>query len=65
MVVEAHSKLPTASLWGMGLSASSDGEISAATERDEAMNLVTARYGNEPGLKAYPNVSNEFAPFAT
>ena len=29
------------------------------------MNLVNARYGSEPGLKAYTHVSDRFGPFAT
>ena len=29
------------------------------------MNLVNARYGSEPGLKAYTHVSDQFGPFAT
>jgi TnpA family transposase len=29
------------------------------------MNLINAKYGNEPGLKAYTHVSNQFGPFAT
>ena len=29
------------------------------------MNLVNARYGHEPGLKAYTHISDQFAPFAT
>jgi len=29
------------------------------------MNLVNAKYGHEPGLKAYTHVSDQFAPFAT
>ena len=31
----------------------------------EAMNLVNAKYGNEPGIKAYTHLSDQFAPFAT
>ena len=31
----------------------------------EAMNLVNAKYGHEPGLKAYTHLSDQFAPFAT
>ena len=31
----------------------------------EAMNLVNARYGRQPGLKAYTHVSDRFGPFAT
>lgn len=29
------------------------------------MNLVNAKYGNEPGVKAYTHVSDQFGPFAT
>ena len=28
------------------------------------MNLVNARYGTEPGVKAYAHLSDQFAPFA-
>lgn len=30
----------------------------------EAMNMVNAKYGSVPGLKAYTHVSDQFAPFA-
>lgn len=65
IVVEAQAKLPMAAFWGKGLSASSDGQFFAATEQGEAMNLVNAKYGNTPGLKAYSHVSDQYAPFAT
>ena len=29
------------------------------------MNLINAKYGNEPGRKAYTHVSDQFVPFAT
>ena len=29
------------------------------------MNLINAKYGKEPGLKAYTHVSDQFGPFAT
>ncbi len=65
VVVEAQARLPMAAFWGMGLSASSDGQFFPATEQGEAMNLVNAKYGNTPGLKAYSHVSDQYAPFAT
>lgn len=65
MVVEAQARLPMAQFWGAGISASSDGQFFAATEQGEAMNLVNAKYGNTPGLKAYTHVSDQYAPFAT
>lgn len=29
------------------------------------MNLINAKYGSEPGLKAYTHVSDQFGPFST
>lgn len=29
------------------------------------MNLINAKYGTNPGLKAYTHVSDQFGPFAT
>ena len=46
MVVEAQAALPMARFWGMGTSASSDGQFFVATEQGEAMNPVNAKYGN-------------------
>ena len=64
-VVEAQAALPMAALWGSGRTASSDGQFFPAGGRGEAMNLVNARYGSEPGVKAYSHVSDRFSPFAT
>jgi hypothetical protein len=65
MVIKAQSALPMARFWGLGTSASSDGQFFPAARHGEAMNLINAKYGNEPGLKAYTHVSDQFAPFAT
>ena len=65
MVIEAQARLPMAAFWGPGTTASSDGQFFPTTRQGEAMNLVNARYGNEPGLKAYTHVSDRFGPFAT
>ena len=65
MIVEAQGALPMARFWGSGLTASADGQFFPAGGAGEAMNLVNARYGFEPGLKAYSHVSDQFAPFAT
>ena len=64
MVIEAQAKLPMAAFWGPGTTASSDGQFFPTTRQGEAMNLVNAKYGNEPGLKAYTHVSDRFGPFA-
>jgi hypothetical protein len=40
-------------VWGMGTSASSDGQFFPTARYGEAMNMVNAKYGSVPGLKAY------------
>ena len=57
VVVEAQAALPMAAFWGTGRTASSDGQFFPAGGRGEALNLVNARYGTEPGVKAYSHVS--------
>ena len=64
-VVEPQARLPMAQFWGLGFTASSDGQFFATARQGEAMNLVNAKYGREPGLKAYTHLSDQFAPFAT
>ena len=65
MVIKAQSALPMARFWGTSATASSDGQFFPAARHGEAMNLINAKYGNEPGLKAYTHVSDQFSPFAT
>ncbi len=64
-VLEAQAQIPMAKYWGAGETASSDGQFFPTTRQGEAMNLINAKYGNEPGLKAYTHVSDQYAPFAT
>lgn len=65
MVIEAQAWLPMAKYWGAGETASSDGQFFPTTRQGEAMNLINAKYGHEPGLKAYTHVSDQYGPFAT
>ncbi len=65
MVIEAQAQLPMAIYWGAGQTASSDGQFFPTTRQGEAMNLINAKYGHEPGLKAYTHVSDQYGPFAT
>src|SRR3546814_11980926 len=44
-VVAAQGALPMAQVWGMGRSASADGQFLPAARQDEAMNTMNARYG--------------------
>jgi Transposase and inactivated derivatives, TnpA family len=54
-----------AQVWGGGMTASSDGQFFPTTQHGEAMNLINAKYGQAPGLKAYTHISDQFGPFAT
>ncbi len=65
IVIEAQAQLPMAKYWGGGETASSDGQFFPTTRQGEAMNLINAKYGHEPGLKAYTHVSDQYGPFAT
>ncbi|MEN5315381.1 Tn3 family transposase [Pseudomonas koreensis] len=65
IVVAAQAKLPMSQVWGMGTTASSDGQFFPSARQGEAMNLINAKYGTEPGLKAYTHVNDQFAPFAS
>ncbi|MEP3847961.1 MAG: Tn3 family transposase, partial [Paracoccaceae bacterium] len=65
MVISAQSGLPMAAHWGGSVTASSDGQFFPAARQGEAMNLINAKYGSDPGLKAYTHVSDQFGPFAT
>lgn len=64
-VVGAQAKLTMSRFWGLGTTASSDGQFFPSARQGEAMNLVNAKYGNEPGLKAYTHINDQFAPFAS
>lgn len=64
-VVAAQGKLPMSRFWGMGITASSDGQFFPSARQGEAMNMVNAKYGTDPGLKAYTHISDQFAPFAS
>lgn len=64
-VVAAQGDLPMARVWGVGTTASADGQFYPAARQGEAMNTVNARYGNDPGIKAYTHVNDRFAPFSS
>lgn len=65
IVVEAQGKLAMANYWGIGASASSDGQFFPTARQGEAMNTINAKYGSDPGLKAYTHVNDQYAPFAS
>lgn len=64
IIIEKHSNLPLSSVWGDRTSSSSDGQFFLSGGSGEAMNLVNAKYGMTPGVKAYTHLSDQYGPFA-
>jgi TnpA family transposase len=64
IVVDKHRKLPLSNRWGQGITSSSDGQFFPSGGCGEAMNLINARYGTIPGMKAYTHISDQYGPFA-
>jgi TnpA family transposase len=64
-VVDTQRLMPLAACWGDGAASSSDGQYFRAGGHGEAVNLVNARYGNEPGVMFYTHLSDQFGPFHT
>ena len=64
VIIEKHRKLPLSSAWGDGTTSSSDGQFMTTGGTGEAMNLVNAKYGIVPGVKAYTHLSDQYGPFA-
>jgi TnpA family transposase len=64
VVIEKHRDLPLSAALGDGSTASSDGQFFPSAGSGEAMNLINAKYGNIPGVKAYTHISDQYGPFA-
>lgn len=63
MVIDAQAALPMAQSWGRGETSSSDGQHFRVGAQGEAMNVINARYGTQPGLASYSHVSDQYGPF--
>nr|MDP8995221.1 Tn3 family transposase [Pseudomonadota bacterium] len=64
-IVDVQHLMPLAARWGDSAASSSDGQYFRAGGHGEAVNLVNARYGNEPGVMFYTHLSDQFGPFHT
>ena len=63
-IIDHHKNLPLSAAWGESTTSSSDGQFIAAGGTGEALNVINAKYGTVPGLKAYAHVSDQYGPFA-
>ena len=64
VVIDKHRELPFSSVWGDGTTSSSDGQFFPSGGSGEAMNVINAKYGVVPGVKAYTHLSDQYGPFA-
>ena len=64
-VINAHQRLPLASLWDDGTTSSSDGQYFRAGGRAGGGGAVNAKYGIDPGFVIYTHVSGRYDPFYT
>ena len=65
MIISAHHQLPFARHWGDGTSSSSDGQFFRSNRSRGGASEVNAKYGNEPGVKLYSQLSDHFASFGS
>ena len=56
---------PLAAHWGTGTTSSSDAQFFRAGARGEVGGLVNLHYGQDPGVKFYTHLSDQFGPFHT
>jgi TnpA family transposase len=64
IIIDKHKELSLSAAIGDGSTASSDGQFYPSGGSGEAMNLINAKYGNIPGMKAYTHISDQYGPFA-
>ena len=64
-LIDAQHRQPLAAHWGDGTISSSDAQFFRAGGRGEVGGLVNLQYGQEPGVKFYTHLSDQFGPFHT
>ena len=64
-LTNAQHRQPLADHWGDGTTSSSDAQFFRAGGRGEAGGLVNLHYGQDPGVKFYTHLSDQFGPYHT
>ena len=64
-LIDAQHRQPLAAHWGSGTTSSSDAQFFRAGGRGEVRALVNLHYGQDPGVKFYTHLSDQFGPFHT
>ncbi len=64
-LTDAQHRQPLADHWGSGTTSSSDAQFFRAGGRGEVGGLVNLHYGQDPGVKFYTHLSDQFGPYHT
>jgi TnpA family transposase len=64
-LIDAQHRQPLAVHWGSGTTSSSDAQFFRAGGRGEVGGLVNLHYGQDPGVKFYTHLSDQFGPYHT
>ena len=64
-LIDAQHSQPLAAHWGSGNTSSSDAQFFRAGGRGEVRGYANLHYGQEPGVKFYTHLSDQFGPFHT
>jgi TnpA family transposase len=64
-LIDAQHRQSLAAHWGSGTTSSSDAQFFRAGGRGEARGVVNLHYGQDPGVKFYTHVSDQFGPYHT
>jgi TnpA family transposase len=64
-LIDVQHRQPLAAHWGGGTTSSSDAQFFRAGGRGEAGGMVNLHYGQDPGVKFYTHLSDQFGPFHT
>jgi TnpA family transposase len=64
-LIDAQHRQPMAAYRGSGTTSSSDAQFFRAGGRGEVGGLVNLHYGQDPGVKFYTHLSDQFGPFHT
>jgi TnpA family transposase len=64
-LIDLQHRQPLAAHWGSGTTSSSDAQFFRAGGRGEISGVVNLHYGQDPGVKFYTHVADQFGPYHT
>ena len=64
-LIDAQHRQPLSAHWGAGTTSSSDAQFFRAGGRGEVRSHANLHYGQDPGVKFYTHLSDQFGPYHT